>query len=176
MTRESFVFYRSFYENIKELPVKERAKTYDAIADYALNGEENTELTGIAKVIFTMAIPSINSNNKKYENGKKGGRPKDDDSPKKELDNIDNVILTEKQYDKLIEKYGDAVTHKAISLLDNWLAKGSPTAKGYIGKNHYAHFRSDNWTIKQAEEYIKEEQAKSRPNWGVPDDIQWERF
>lgn len=163
MTRDSFVFYRSFFEAIDELSAKEQAKTYRAIINYALNEEDEEELAGIPKMIYSMAKPLIEANNKKYRDGKKGGRPKDDDSPRKEIDGVDYVNLTEKQYDKLVEKFGDAVTDKAISLLDNWLAKGSPTAKGYIGKNHYAHFRVDNWTIQQAKEYCKEEQ----PNWSI---------
>ena len=163
MERDSFIFYRSFFEAIDELNHKEQAKTYRAIINFALNEEEEEELTGIPKLIYSMAKPLLSANNKKYKNGKKGGRPKDDESPQKVLNDIEFVNLTEVQYDKLIEKYGDSVTNRAISLLDNWLAKGSPTAKNYIGKNHYAHFRADNWTIQQA----KEECRPAQPNWSI---------
>lgn len=37
MERDSFVFYRSFYDSIKELSGKEKALVYDAIFEYALN-------------------------------------------------------------------------------------------------------------------------------------------
>lgn len=167
MTRDSFIFYRSFFEAINELSQKEQAKTYKAIMNLALNGIEESDLTGMPKMIYSLARPLIQANNKKYKDGKKGGRPKDDDSPRKEITGIEFVNLTEKQYDKLIEKFGDAVTHKAIELLDNWLAKGSPTAKGYIGKNHYAHFRADNWCVKQAQELVKEQQSQFEPNWSI---------
>lgn len=163
MTRDSFIFYRSFFEAVDELNPKEQAKTYRAIINFALNEEEETKISGISKMIYSMAKPLIEANNKKYRNGKKGGRPKDEDSPKKNIKDIEYVILTETQYDKLIEKFGDTVTNKAIKLLDNWLAKGSPTAKGYIGKNHYAHFRSDNWCIKQAQE---EQEIDKTSIWG----------
>ena len=53
--KESFVFYKSFY---------------DAICDLALNGNE-TKLTGVAKTIFILIKPQILANTKRYENGKK---------------------------------------------------------------------------------------------------------
>jgi len=81
--RDSFVFYRSFYDAIKYLPEQQRLETYEAIFELALNGNDTTEeLSDIAKAIFTMAKPQIEANIKKYENGKKGGRPKKDDDLK----------------------------------------------------------------------------------------------
>ena len=44
--RDSFIFYRSFYESIKEIPEEEQLKVYKAITEYALNQNE-VELTGI---------------------------------------------------------------------------------------------------------------------------------
>ena len=82
MERESMVFYRSFYDGIKDLPDEELAKAFRVLAEYGLNGIE-LECTGIAKVVLAMAKPQIDKNNIRYENGKKGaefgklgGRPK----------------------------------------------------------------------------------------------------
>ena len=69
MARDSFIFYRSFYEAISELPKENQADTYDAIMQYALNQEEK-ELTGISKAIFSLVKPQLDANYKKYENGK----------------------------------------------------------------------------------------------------------
>ena len=69
MARDSFIFYRSFYEAISELPKENQADTYDAIMQYALNQEEK-ELTGIPKAIFSLVKPQLDANYKKYENGK----------------------------------------------------------------------------------------------------------
>lgn len=74
MKRESFVFYRSFYEAINELPEETQLEVYKAITSYALEGEL-TELAGLPKVIFTLIKPQLDANNKKYLDGKKGGRP-----------------------------------------------------------------------------------------------------
>ena len=80
--RDSIVFYRSFYEAIKEIPIEEQGIVYNAIYGYALDGVM-PELTGIAKAIFLLVKPQIDANNERYENGckgaeygKKGGRPK----------------------------------------------------------------------------------------------------
>jgi hypothetical protein len=73
--RDSIVFYRSFYEAIKEIPLEEQGVVYNAIYGYALDGIE-PELTGIAKAIFLLVKPQIDANNTRYENGKKGGKSK----------------------------------------------------------------------------------------------------
>ena len=69
MARDSFIFYRSFYEAISELPKENQADTYNAIMQYALNQEE-IELAGIPKAIFSLVKPQLDANYKKYENGK----------------------------------------------------------------------------------------------------------
>lgn len=69
MARDSFIFYRSFYEAIRELPKENQADSYNAIMRYALDQEE-IELTGISKAIFSLVKPQLDANYKKYENGK----------------------------------------------------------------------------------------------------------
>ena len=73
--RESFIFYRSFYEAAKELKPNDRVKVYDAIFELGLNQTE-TELKGAAKAVFLAIKPQVVVNNLRYENGKKGGRKK----------------------------------------------------------------------------------------------------
>lgn len=83
---------------------------------------------------------------------------------RKELDGIDFVNLTETDYDKLLEKYGEAVLNKAISLLDEWLGKKGTTARQYLGKNHYAHFKVDSWAIQRAKEILG---TGNKTNWSI---------
>lgn len=83
-------------------------------------------------------------------NGSKGGRPKQDSSIRIELPDINLVILTPTQYGSLLEKYGYDLLRKALLILDNWLLHGGRASKKYIGKNNYAHFRSDGWVINEA--------------------------
>ena len=75
MERESFIFYRSFYDAMADISDKDKLKLYDAICKYALYNEE-TKLTGIASTLFKLIKPQLEANNKRFEDGKKGGRPK----------------------------------------------------------------------------------------------------
>ncbi|KXU52172.1 hypothetical protein HMPREF3037_00371 [Candidatus Stoquefichus sp. KLE1796] len=79
--RDSFVFYRSFYEAIKDLDTIEQSNLLCAICELALNGNE-IELNGISSTIFKLIKPQINANLKRYKNGSKGGRPKTENKPK----------------------------------------------------------------------------------------------
>ena len=110
--RESFIFYKSFYDSIKELDPKEQVKIYNAIFKYEFEKEEPT-LTGVCKSIMTLILPQLEANDKRYENGKKGGRPKTKKQPNDNVnvnvnDNVNdnvNVILKEKNKKEKIFDY-----------------------------------------------------------------------
>lgn len=76
MERESFIFYRSFYEAIKCMPPDVQAEIYPAICEYALFGRTPKNLSEVAKGMFTLIKPNIDVNTARFENGKKGGRKK----------------------------------------------------------------------------------------------------
>ena len=75
MTRDSFVFYRSFYDAIKDIDQKNQAVLIMAICEYAFDGKE-PKLHGVSSAMFKLIRPQIDANNKRYENGKSGGRPR----------------------------------------------------------------------------------------------------
>ena len=74
MERESFIFYRSFYTAIAELPKDIRLEVLTAIIEYALDGKLPENLKPFAKGMFTLIKPNIDSNTARYINGTKGGR------------------------------------------------------------------------------------------------------
>lgn len=80
MKRDSFVFYRSFYEAIRRQPKKVQADIYNAIAEYALNGNEPQDDKSFS--MFYLIKPQIDANNQRYENGKNGGRPRKENQSK----------------------------------------------------------------------------------------------
>ena len=84
------------------------------------------------------------------KNGQKGGRPKQDSTIRIELPGINLVILTPNQYISLLEKYGYELLRKALLILDEWLLRGGKASRKYVGKNNYAHFRSDGWVVNEA--------------------------
>lgn len=91
--RDSFIFYRSFYEALKDLSIKDRAILFEAICEYSLNSNQiNLEKT--PKTVFKLIQPILEANNKKYENGRKGaefgklgGRPAKKETPPKPQEN-----------------------------------------------------------------------------------------
>lgn len=78
--RDSFVFFKSFYESIKNLEDKYQLELYNAICEYSLYGTDPVGLSPIATALFTLMKPNIDSSTRRYDanvnNGKKGGRPK----------------------------------------------------------------------------------------------------
>lgn len=87
-------------------------------------------------------------------NGKKGGRPKQDSKIRIELPDIELVILTPNQYGSLLEKYGYDLLRKSLLLLDDWLKTGGKSSAKYVGRNNYAHFRTDGWLINEARQFL----------------------
>lgn len=77
MTRDSMVFYRSFFEAVEDLPPEDFKQAVTAIMRYALDGTAD-DVKGVAKSILIMARPQIDKNNKRYENGTRGGRKPND--------------------------------------------------------------------------------------------------
>lgn len=73
--RISFIFYRSFYDAVLLLEPEEQLETLLAICAYGLDGAE-ASLTGPPAAIFAIARAILESNQRRYENGRKGGRPK----------------------------------------------------------------------------------------------------
>ena len=76
MKRETCVFYASWFEAIDTLPKAIQGEAYRAIMMYALRGAEAEEQGQMTKLIMAMVKPVIDTNNKRFENGCKGGRPK----------------------------------------------------------------------------------------------------
>jgi len=67
-TRDSFIFYRSFYESINHLPEDQQLQIYKAISSYSLDFKD-VKLEGIPNAIFTLIKPQLEANRKRYLNG-----------------------------------------------------------------------------------------------------------
>ena len=72
---DSLVFYKSFYDALREFKPGERAQVYDAIFQYVFDGKE-PELRGGCKAAWILIRPQLDANIRRRENGFKGGRPK----------------------------------------------------------------------------------------------------
>lgn len=74
MKRNSFVFYASYLNAGNTLKPRDRDALYRAIIEYGILGIE-PELTGMPLTCWMLIEPQLKANNRKYRNGKLGGRP-----------------------------------------------------------------------------------------------------
>jgi hypothetical protein len=168
--KDSFIFYRSYADALQGLPIEDKVNLLDAIIKKSLD-DEDIELFGIQRNLFALIKPQIEANNRRYENGCK---PKNKQSKSKtEANNNENINensnnnhdnneeyimlpdikytnLTQEEFDTLKEIHGEHRVKKAIDVFDEWLQKGSNSAKQYIGQSHYAHFKPDCWVWEKA--------------------------
>lgn len=72
--RESFTFYRSFIEGLRDVDDATFRRLVESISRYALDDIE-PELSGLEYGMFTSWKANVDASNKRRENGKLGGRP-----------------------------------------------------------------------------------------------------
>lgn len=64
--RDTFVFYRSYFEAIETLSKRDRLIAYEAIMRYSFNQEMPENLSPRVLAIFKIAVPHLDANYKKY--------------------------------------------------------------------------------------------------------------
>lgn len=96
MKRESMVFYRSWYDAILKLPAKKQIAAFRALFDYGYEGIE-TESSPEINMMLDICKPQIDANNKRFENGRKGGAPKGNNNANKEKNNLETTKNNQKQ-------------------------------------------------------------------------------
>ena len=80
MKATSFVFYESFRDASRNLDDATRLALYEAIMDYSLYGEEPDDGNPVASAMFKLVRPVLDTNAKRRENGRTGGRPASTDN------------------------------------------------------------------------------------------------
>ena len=151
--KDSIVFYKSFYEAIQKIPEEEQLKLYNAIFSYSFTEIEPEIEDGIAKAMFILIKPNIDSANARYkasvENGKKGGRPKKE-TQQKPNENLNKTQQKPKQNLNVNVNVNENVN------VNNNKKKKEPTLEeiqNYIkekqlnvdGKQFYDYFTEGNW-------------------------------
>ena len=119
MERDSFVFYKSWADAIDCLPEAEQVRAYRGIVRYACTGEE-PEFSGVTAIIFTLARPIIDANTKRFEDGKRGGRPKKPLVKPLVKPNV-SVYVSENENESVNANVSVSENEKIIKPLDNSL-------------------------------------------------------
>ena len=116
--RDGFIFYRSFYECSKALNNEQKLELYEAIFELALNQAE-TKTEPMVSAFLNLIKPQIEANNRRFENGKKGGRPANSEIKVKPNNNQTITKAKpkekEKEKDNVKEKEKDKVEEKEFS-------------------------------------------------------------
>mgnify|MGYP003146853567 CR=1 FL=1 len=73
--RDSFIFYRSFFEATKPLNKAQKASLFEAICLYSLD-QETMELDPICTAMFSLIKPQLEANYNKFKAGKKSAEIK----------------------------------------------------------------------------------------------------
>lgn len=160
MTRESMVFYRSFFEAVNALPEAERLKAITDILEYGLNGKAPETCAGI------MAKPLIDRNNKRYENGRKGGRPPKPKETETEPQPLKAVSVDyAAEFNDIWKAYPrKAGKQKALAAYIRARKKGTTAAEIARGVSDYIQFIQRN---KIAPQYVKHGATWfSNQSWG----------
>lgn len=165
--RDSFVFYRSFFEALQDVPIEERACIYDAICAYSLN-DTGPKLTGMQLAIFKLIRPNIDANKRKYENGKKGagygkkgGRPKKNnpkETPNKPQDNptrTPNVDVDEDVRCIDVDKDNNKSTKVDIKKTNRFLKPTIQQLQDFISEKKYSvnaetffnYYEANGWKV-----------------------------
>lgn len=184
MTRDSMVFYRSFFEAVEDLPPEDFKKAVTAIMRYAMDGTAD-DVKGVAKSILIMAIPQIDKNNKRYENGTRGGRKPNDNqtitkaepkciSPKPNVNVNDNVndikentlkSVKEKRFaPPTPENVREYCREKGLSVDADRFVDFYESKNWYVGKNKMKDWKAAvrNWARSQRQESTAKGTEKPR--------------
>lgn len=133
MQRDSFIFYRSFYEAINDLPEKSQLKVYKAICEMSLNFDE-IDLSGLSLTIFKLIKPQLEANNKRYINGSKGGAPKGNQNATRTQPK-NNQKTTKKQPNNNVNENDNENDNENVNVNDNINTSSSNNIYSYLEDN-----------------------------------------
>jgi len=71
MERDSFIFYRSFFEASKPLTTEQKSALFDTICTFALDHEDKQNDDPIVNAMFSLIKPQLEANYTRFLNGKK---------------------------------------------------------------------------------------------------------
>jgi len=155
--RESFIFYRSFYESIKELEPTLQVEILHAVSEYSLYGNV-VEMSPVCKALFTAFCPSINAAKSRYEacvengkkgaeHGKKGGAPKGNSNASKKNNPSRNEKTTPAETPKTTPKQPQSLKKQPLTdtvtdtYTDNYVSKKVSTESAREGKRHIQSYQ-----------------------------------
>lgn len=120
--RDNIILYKSLFEALDEVEPALYKEVMQTVYRYAMNDTQPV-CTGTALALFKMVKPLIDSNNKKYECGKMGGRPRKEKPSNNQTEtnqkpNHNQTITNAEPFDNLKDK-SKKIKDKSEMLKDN---------------------------------------------------------
>ena len=135
MQRDSFVFYRSFFEATEPLEKDQKAELFDAICTFALEQEE-VELSPIPKAMFCLIKPQLEANYKKFINWNKAKQKQK--ISKTEAKNKQIVSKTEAKDKQIVSKTeANANANVNVNVNENVNVNVNEELKDFIPKRNW---------------------------------------
>ena len=193
--RDSCIMYRSFFESARGYDEITRLRIYEAIMNYMFYGVEEESEDPAVIMAMTLAGPVIKKSIVKYENGKKGGRPKkkeksakvrkkkDDAAPdepcrgdKAEYGQYGNVRLSTEEYNILVNSVGKEDADKEIEIYDQYIQELSPSEKKKILEKEHFYVLNSGWPKERLLEDREKEKNKTEKVKNIRDGTNRNRF
>lgn len=152
MEKRTFLMYSEWQPLLEGMSDEQAGQLFKKIYAYQ-TGKEYEIQDALILGVFNMIKAKFDADRKLYDekceknraNGAKGGRPKKQEKPKAKKEEpkksqygeYQNVKLTEDEYKRLNEKFGEGKTAEAIKILDTYIESLAPAKKKeYLKKNH----------------------------------------
>lgn len=193
--RDSCIMYRSFFESARGYDELTRLRIYEAIMNYMFYGVEEESEDPAVIMAMTLAGPVIKKSIVKYENGKKGGRPKkkeksakarkkkDDAAPdepcrgdKAEYGQYGNVRLSTEEYNILVNSVGKEDADKEIEIYDQYIQELPPSEKKKILEKEHFYVLNSGWPKERLLEDREKEKNKTEKVKNIRDGTNRNRF
>lgn len=193
--RDSCIMYRSFFESARGYDELTRLRIYEAIMNYMFYGVEEESEDPAVIMAMTLAGPVIKKSIVKYENGKKGGRPKkkeksakvrkkkDDAAPdepcrgdKAEYGQYGNVRLSTEEYNILVNSVGKEDADKEIEIYDQYIQELPPLEKKKILEKEHFYVLNSGWPKERLLEDREKEKNKTEKVKNIRDGTNRNRF
>ena len=109
MSRDSFIFYASFYDSMEKMPAKDKLELLDAICQYALKNQE-PKFSGLSIYVWPPVKAVLDANNNRF---------KDDFNPLRNLSQLRFIF-----YHSFYEAYKHLTEEQKVALFESICAYG----------------------------------------------------
>jgi len=154
MQRDSFIFYRSFFEATRPLSTEQKAALFDTICGYALDHNEQDNDDLIVGAMFSLIKPQLAANYNKFKAGKKSAESKQkvnrtsterQQSGNRPLTNVNVECNNDNDNVNDLAKAKRSFTAPSLlEIQDLFIKKGSTNKEA---EKFYNHYCSNGWKV-----------------------------